>query len=240
MARMIYLGDDVTLPGTGYPPLAAFQVPYPANLKGAFFLGNGETIGLRNWAGGADAVPIGSPAWGGSFATLSQDGYLQTDIDETLAMSLFVVARETTTQGVGYIGNYQGGSNIGVTLYTSANASVIQANAGRSGGASGSVGITSDTAAWGAYGLTVPASGAMTLHNFTTGGKAASSATGAREVNGVGKLRIGRLLSPSHVGPVNMALALVYDRALSDAEAGVVAAFSRDYAVGRGIALNLA
>ncbi|WP_108500537.1 hypothetical protein [Paracoccus indicus] len=239
MARMIYLGDDVTLPGTGYPPLAAFQVPYPANLKGAFFLGNGEKIGLRNWAGGADAVPVGSPAWGGNFATLSQDGYLQTDIDETLAMSLFVVTRETSSDPVGFIGTYGGGTTRGISLYAGSGATSMTASIGRVGGG-GSVGVTSNTTSWGVYSLQVPSTGAATLKNHTTGNANNSAGTEDRVANGAGLIRLGRLYDSGFIGQSDMALALIYDRALSDAEAGVVAAFSRDYAVGRGIALNLA
>lgn len=240
MGRMLYLGDDVTLPGSGYPPLAAFQIPYPASLNGAFFLGNGEGIGLRNWAGGADAVPVGSPAWGSSFVTLSQDGYLQTDINETLAMSLFIVGRETTANSVGWIGNYLSGGAFGVSMYTGSGGTSMQANVGRAGGTGGSVSVTSNTAQWGVYSLQIPATGAAMLRNHTSGTGNLTTATANREINGAGPLRIGRLPSPSYGGANDQVIALVYNRALSDAETRIVAAFCRDYANSRGVPVAVA
>lgn len=240
MARMLYLGDDVTLPGTGYPPLAAFQTPFPSSLRGAFFLGNGKDIAVRNWAGGDDATIVGDPIFSDSHARFSGDGYLQTAVAETLAASIFVVGREDVADATGWVGNFQGGANIGLALYTQGASSSIQSNVGRAGGTGGSLGVTSDTTAWNIYGLTVPATGPHTLRNFATGGKPLSNATADRELNGVGPLRIGRLLSPSHIGSVNIAAVLIYNRALNDGEADTVAEFLQAYAAGRGINIDLA
>lgn len=240
MARMLYLGDDVTLPGDGYPPLAAFQIPFADDLLGAFFLGGGGKIGLRDWAGNADPEAVGYPTFGEGFATLSEDGYLQTDIDEPLELTYVVVGREVSASGVGWIGNFVGGANIGVSLYSQPGGTTMQANAGRVGGVGGSVSVTSDTEDWGIYSLSVPSTGAMAIRNWTTGNGGMSSATAAREINGGGPLRIGRLYSPAHVGEADMAVVLVYDIALDDTQAAIVAAFCRDYAASRGITVGLA
>ena len=240
MARMFYLGDDVTLPGTGYPPLAAFQIPFADSLAGAFLLGNGEELADKGWAGGADADIVGSPVFGASFAALSGTAYLDTKIPETLEMTLFVVGRETSAASVGWIGNYLSGAAFGVSMYTGSSAASIQANVGRAGGTGGSVSVTSDTTQWGIYSLQVPSTGAARLRNHTGGASNTTSATADREINGAGPIRIGRCYAPSMIGENQQVIALVYNRALTDAETLTVAAFCRDYAASRGITVGLA
>lgn len=239
MGHLFYLGDDVTLPGTAHPPLAAFQIPFADDLAGAFFLGNGEAIARTNWSGGDAPELIGSPAFG-SFATLSGGGYLQTAIPEALAMTIFVVGRETTADTVGWIGNYLSGAALGVSMYTGSGGTSMQANVGRVGGTGGSVSVTSNTADWGIYSLQIPATGASRLRNHTSGNASLTTATADREINGAGPLRVGRCYSATMIGANDQVIALVYNRALSDAETLIVAEFCRDYAVSRGIALSLA
>lgn len=233
MTRAFDIGP-ADLPGTGYLPMAAFQIPVISGLKGAFLFGSGLDVASLNWAaGGNDAAVIGSPTVGNGFLTFDLNAYLQTDIAETAAQTFVIVARRPADAAVGYIGNYGGSVAWGVSLYSSAGTSLMNSTSSR-GGAAGGIGVSGTVADFGLYALTVPATGQSRIDDLTEG-TANLAASGSRTINGGGAHRIGRVYSGTFAGQTDQVLAMIYDRALSDAERLAVADWARIYAASVGI-----
>lgn len=234
MSRILDI--KAAVPAAGYPPLAAFTCPVTAGLRGSYFMGNGLSLAHRNWArGGSDGVIVGSPLERDGYLTFTgPDGYLQTDVPETIEQTLLVIARRPVDGSVSYIGNYGGGTVYGVTLYSSPGAAALMNSTSLRDTGAGGIGVAGTVTDWGLYVLTVPAVGRTRIDDATED-KANLAATGTRVVSGPGPYRVGWAYTPSFAGQCGIAQAAIWDRALSDAERVQVIAWARSYAAGRGL-----
>ncbi|QFQ88276.1 hypothetical protein F8A10_12225 [Paracoccus kondratievae] len=226
---------NVSLPGSGYPPLGAFSIPYADRLGGAFFLGYGREVAAVNWGADTEVSIIGNPNFQNGYAALDGANYIETGVEETIASTLFLVFRETSDSAVGAFGNYGGPSTIGTSLYVSAGSTVMSVNTGRIGGTGGSASVTSDTSGWGIYSASIPATGQARLRNHVTGNVSVAGAATDRELNGAGPLRIGALYSASFPGASRVFAALQYRTNLSDEETLVVGIHLRQMAEAAGL-----
>ncbi|RJE81269.1 hypothetical protein [Paracoccus sp. JM45] len=235
MAQMLYLGDDVTLPGNIYPPFSAFQIPARSGLQSALFLGSGLTSQFG--AGGPPSV-VGSPTVNANNYQMNGSNYLSEATPETLAMSMLVIARKVTaSDAVGFVGNTPGGSSAptGVAIYSGASTGLVQLQSSRVGTPAGqTTQVTASTTEWGMYLASIPATGSNTLYNLTTGTSNNSPASEARELNS-GTIRVGNIPHATYAGSSRIALSMIWNRALSAAEAGTVGAWARTYAAAIGI-----
>lgn len=239
MAVMNYLNQGAArYPAGRVAHRLMFEIPVTDGLVGAFFFGHGLEMATENWApGGVDraGVLVGTPVAGVGYVEFSGGNFLQTQEDETAAMTLIAVGKRKASNVTGaFIGNYLSSTAIGIGLY--AQASGPQGNAGRVSG-SGSVSASGALDQLGAYALTVPATGAMTLHSLTTGGGNASTATADRVVSTNGKLRVGWMYSTGFVGPMQMNSAFIFNRVLTVAERGLMHEFVKKYAALSGFAV---
>lgn len=234
--NVLNIGDDVVLPSGSYLPLSAFKIPVLAGLEGCFMLGQGRALAAKNYAPGKpDGSVVGVIADTAGYLRLGPSGYIQTDIDETLAMSYILIGRETSADGAAFIGNFGGGAAYGVSLYAGSGATSLTLNAGRTSG-SGSVGVTSNTAAWGMYSARVPSSGAATLRNLTSAGANNSVNTDARQISGGGKIRIGNFYS-GFGGQVDVVLAMILSRYITTEDESALADWGRGYGAGLGFSV---
>lgn len=235
MGYAINLGD-VTLGGTGYLPLAAFDIPVRDDLEAAFYLGHGAAVGVMNFAGEKAGAIVGSPVWADGYAEFVTANYLQTDVDEETAMTLIAVAkRKVTGNGTAIIGNYLSSTDVGIALYVASGNSKIIANADRAGGG-GTVTANGDMDTWELVSLVVPATGAMTINNHTAATTANSAATDDRAVTGSGKLRLGSFPAASGFpGTIQVCAAAIFSRPLTSPELSEMAENLRGYASSVGI-----
>lgn len=229
------LGNFTPIPSL--PPMAGFSIPVRSGLTSARLLGNGLEVAKFEFATGNYTEGVHGPITEQSGSLLFGDGaYIDSGVAETLAMTIVIACKESVANSVAFVGNYAGGSNVGVSMYTNASSTVMSANVGRvEGGGSSSVG--SDTAAWGCYALQVPATGAHTLRNLTAGNANSSVATGDRVLNGGGNIRIGGAVSAFPKGGAEINSVLLYNRALTLTEINKLAVWMREYAASCGIAV---
>lgn len=228
---------DVTLPGDGYPPLAAFQIPVTSGLVSALFLGDGASLIADDFAPGAGAADIlGSPVSSAGYTALSGSSYVLPEACETDAMTLLVIAKKgNAAEAAGFIGNISTATSGGVGIYSAAGASSVSATAVRAGSPPGTTVTAAATPdAWGMYALSVPSSGALTFYNLTTGGVGTSVAAGPRVSNGT-RIRVGTVAHSGYGGATDLVLSLVYNRALSTAEMTALSTWARSYAAGLGL-----
>lgn len=234
MSNALNLGN-IILPGDGYPSLFGFQIPVVSGLEGAFLLGDGEAMLGKNYAPGkSDGVVIGTPTANSGYAAMSGSGYIDTGISETDALTLFAVLRDssgTVDMAPGVIGNYVSG-NSGASLYMGAD--YIRSGLARTGTTDGvSTGINpaifSLVSARGATGI------ATRVKNWTAGSENSGTAITDRALNTAQTLKIGELPNASFAGPIDIGLAMIYSRVLTDVEMDQMAAWARSYCAAKGI-----
>lgn len=218
------------------PPRAAFEVPVKDGLRGAFFLAHGVENAKKNWApGGADhpASFIADPVVGPNYIQMTMATVLQTDIDESVAMSLLVIGRRTAGDPAAFVGNYGGGLAPGIDIF--GGATYVQGGAARVTTGNATMALASDPTAWSALSLIAPATGTMAMKNFLTDVTGTSSQSDNRVVNGPGPIRIGGAYT-GLAGTSQIAAAFVYDRALNAIERDTMGAYMLDYMSDIGLA----
>ncbi len=233
IVRALKIGDtDIA----GAPPVEAFAIPVQTGLLGAFFLGEGVDTGIRNWAGDDIAVVSGSPTWADGYCSFSGGGRIITNVAETLAMTLVLVARRTDDAvATGFLGNYSGTAPAnGVSLRAVAGNNYLQGSSARVGSPSGT---TAQNPAlidsWTAAVFTTPESGASTNTDAVSGASGLSASEADRIINGLGNMQIGAV--GSLIGDCDVAMVLMYNRALSAGEVSDIGAFAIGYAERRGL-----
>ncbi|MBK4216139.1 hypothetical protein JJJ17_09395 [Paracoccus caeni] len=217
--RVLDIGN-IALPGTGYPPLAAFKIPFRPQLAGAFFLGSGREVGLTDWSGKTSgAVAVGSPLWEEGYAELSGANYLQTGVPETTFMTLVACVRSLTNSESAFIGGWGGPGNAGVALVRFATNDRIAGLAGLSNDTHQTVNANGPIMnQWAICSLKVGGSN-IWIENHSSGqtsGVIDYPAGLSRKISAnAHPLRLGRGYTPSYVNPVQINSALMYNASLT-------------------------
>lgn len=221
--NLLNIGDEVALPGGGYPPVEAFEIPVLSGLKGAYFLNGGAKLARRNFApGGRDAQIVGPVTEGTNYLVMPAGSYIDTGIPETAACSFMILCKKPTLgTKAGLIGTYNGGVSVGASLYCDAGVTNPQAAIEKVDGQD-STGTAGNLLNWGLIGVTVPATGAAKTYNFTAGNSTVSSNTAARAVTSTETVLIGGLPAAAFRDTLYVGFALIYEGQLSDAEVALL------------------
>lgn len=226
------------LPAGNYMPLSAFSCPVPAGLVGAWFMANGLEIARTNVVTGADAWMQGDVSVVDGAARIGDRAFMDTGLPETQAASVLLICRKSVPTGsIGFFGNYLGGFSSGLGLFSSAGGSgTISVSVQKTTGQI-TAGIGADLLNWAMVAVSVPATGQVRVHNLTAGTAGNHADAEARAAPNASSMWIGGF--PSEGGSfrdsADLALALYWNRNLSDAEIGDVGAWARAYAASRGI-----
>lgn len=230
---------NVTLPGKGYLPMSAFNIPDTVGLDGCWLFGEGVDLAPKNYAPGKpDASLVGSIVDGTGYVRLPNLSYLQTEVAETAEMTYLIIARKspTVTGQVAFIGNFSSNTEVGVSIYSGTGLTAVSANVGRDNADPSSTQIASDPSDWGLYTLEVPPpDGNMRLRNFTNGATSASTNVGNRLIAGGGKIRIGRLYASGYADSIDVAVAMSFSRYISLEDMTETRNWARAYAAQFGI-----
>ncbi|TCQ28274.1 hypothetical protein [Rhizobium sp. PP-CC-3G-465] len=225
------IGGDA-FPSKGYPPLSVFKVPVVSGLTGCFVFSGGPKIALTNWAGGPDATLYG--------ALEDHDGYctvvdvIDTHIPETPAMTFFALFRTIVGPGnSGVMGTFAGGENEGISLFAYSGSPLLNALVEKAGGAD-TINVNMEHGVWTIASLTSPATGATVERNHTLGTQATSTNTGASKTTGSEKVHIGGLPVVFRA-PIDLALAVIFNRALTTGETTAMEAWAREHAEAFGL-----
>lgn len=235
-SSVLRLGGN-PLPGLGYPPLAAFNIPATDGLTGAFFFNSGADIAAKNFAGGEDAVFVGAPIEHEGYMGLSGpgygSGYLQTDIAETAEGTQFVIAQREGALSCGLLGTYLSNTDPGVGIYGQSE-DYWKYVVGKAGPVADQMSLTGDINNWAMLEASQPATGNQSITNHTTGATNTAATNTARLVS-PRTFRIGRLWASGFVGPVNVACALFYNRQWLPEERAAMISWARQFATDNGI-----
>lgn len=222
---------DLPISSIGLRPTAAHSLPEIPGLRGAYFMGAGERLALTNLVDrGSVPVKVGNPGWENGYAVLSRVNHIDTGISETAAMTMIVASRRPTANNVGYIGNYINDDLRGVGIYSLGSQQTVIGMADRGSVGALSVSVAAVTASWGLYSASIPASGAMTMRNHTSGDETVGSQTIPRVVETAGNILIGCLNTNTFGTTVHIAAALVFNRVLSTSELASAVAWVREAA----------
>lgn len=225
---------------------ADFVAPVESGLLGWWYLGDTVADTQHDRAGLADATLVGSPAITQGF--VSFNGYasgqwLQTNVAETAAFTILVVARSSDTFAANstrpmFTSNYgadagNGGSLLGAGIYISAGTppgGTVRLHGGQNNGGTLQVEISStfavtDVQAWNFYAGRMESVGTnpavadnpRKLYDKTTAQTGTSNAY-PRVVHSINKMRIGAAGNSTFGGKCDVAFAAYYNRALADAE----------------------
>lgn len=225
-----------TLPNLAYPPIEAFNVPVTSGLTGVFFCGDGPNAAGVNWATGNPVSVIGSPAWSDGFATFGGGAYLSLNISEAIEMSaLIVVKRNNPALNAGYLGNWGTSPMGGFAFFSQTGDADLQGVASRTGVPNSTFRVDTNTIDdWTLGAVIIPNSATGRIYNETAGIDSSTAAT-SRALGSSTNLFLGTLPDAGYAGGNSIAMALVFNRAISVPEKNTLAAWARDYAARRGI-----
>lgn len=215
-------------------------------LVGEYIFGGNLVASKYNGANpGVPMGVVGTPTYAANYVTLAQTNWFDTYILDAADLTMMVIADASST-GASYIGNFAGGNNVdSVLLYK--NVSSFSAQSSANDGSAQVVGsAASVTGANSTFrGLSMRTMGTsdyqIKLDQFYNGARAGgSSQTNAgktREVQTTPALAIGSSRGAGPFpGPVNIAAALVWHRALTDAELLAAYLGARSVMASRGVA----
>ncbi len=220
----------------GALPIIGLQIPVTEGLVAAHLLGSGADTASVNFApGSSETRIIGVPTFANGYAELDSNAYLQTDVSETAAMTLFAFAkRKVPATNARFISNYLSSASAGVSLGVNSSAASVVAIVARTGAGFNTATTSDADSSW------VAASAAITANDATTTRKSYpapasgnASAIGARTVNGGGKMRIGSGYAVASIS--QMSSALIFQRDLSAAEITSLTAWAQQYAAECGL-----
>lgn len=236
MSNAFNIGE-VVLPGDFYPSIFGFTVPVRDGLEGAYLFGDGVTQIPKNYAQDKpDATVVGALSVGAGYATFNETGYLDTGITETADMTVITVARDSTGSAdpaPGLIGNFidatRGGLAISTNGATGYRATEVKDSTLRS------IPILAAQENFTIQALRARNLKTSSLKNLTSGDETIGSSTAARTVYSAGTIWIGRIPNTGFKGFNDQVAALIFSRALTDAELDLVAAWLRGYCASKGI-----
>lgn len=224
-----------------------YAAPVRRALEGVFFLNTGLEKAAHNYAPAkTKGTVIGAPVPVVAATKFkSMANYILTDITETDAMTIFVLARseldgtDQSNRAV-LISNYDTTVNppgLGIYVQNTNRMSAFGsfgADAASNVVVASSVNSTKVVTDWNLYAAIIQPGG-VTLRNLTTGQSGTVANAAARRKNPA-KLRIGSSAT-SYTGFCDIALAQIHSAALTEAEILATAADLKAYAARRGINL---
>ncbi|MDA5495395.1 hypothetical protein PGS50_19355 [Yersinia intermedia] len=244
------MGVELISVGSVAPWYTKVSPPVIRGLEGWFcFDTDISRIAFNRAPGKSDAVIVGLPEVNGSFTRFkSLSNYLNTNIPESVEMTVFIVGKSPVAIGEPsvpanhvphpmYFGNYPGG-NSSVSGYTTYGCGMFndgparlamtasRISSGTGSATSAQASITTDNPT--AWGLRVARFGEMTktrVQNLTTGAFGEYAATTQR-LPSVNPLRIGGAYS-TFSGEVDISQIVIYSAALTDEEIAAVASLMR-------------
>lgn len=202
-------------------PAVVFTFPQTTGLVGAYIFTAGADFAAINLIENGPAPTIvGTVDLSPGYAVMSKDvGHLNTNIPETLEMTLFVVAKRAAAANTGFIGNFRDAANQGVGLYSLGAGQNVTGVSDRGATTGLSVNLPGLPDAWALYSVTVPATGGLTVRDHTAGTDITGTQTAAHVVESIGTIRIGALDPATTFGGVaHVAGGAVAPRVLTDAE----------------------
>ncbi|WP_118138550.1 hypothetical protein [Oceanicella sp. SM1341] len=238
-SNVFNIGNDVVLPGSGYPSLAAFTIPVTAGLVGAFFLGDGLAMATKNWAaGGADASVVGAPVEVAGGLQMDSANHLELPIPESLNATVVLCARVPQANGAALFGNSTGAANPGLAVYAGAAASNASFVVGKAGNTRTFAPLTGNDIANGStLAIRVPATGACKTYDYEAGLSEVAGNADARELNGLGNYRLGAIPGAGFNEPGFVNSLFVFNQAKSDTQIAALMKHLHDYAVSVGFAV---
>lgn len=248
MSNALNLGK-IVLPGDNYPSIHGFSIPVTSGLEGAYLFGDGLGQVARNYAPGkAQASMVGAPVAYSGYCNFGADGYIDTGIAETADMTLITVCRDSTGSlsdpVPGYIGNNSSITGGGVAIFGGATenqlrGSNVKINTAVTPAAPGVefLQVAGNPFAFTGQVLRARNAAPSSFENASTGAKLFSTGSGVRVVEKTYPILIGRIPSNTFKGLNDQVAALVYSRALSDAELDQVMAWLRSYCVSKGVSI---
>lgn len=247
MSNALNLGN-IVLPGDNYPSIFGFNIPVTSGLEGAYLFGDGSGQVARNYAPGkANAAIVGTLApVGAGFATFSDAGYINTGISETAEMTLITVSRDSTGTAdpiPGYIGNNFSVAGGGTTIIsgspTTLRGSCVKINATLTPPAADVefISAAGNPATFTAQSFRAKNAAPSLMNNLSTGLQVVSTNSGVRVLETNYPIWIGRIPSNSFKGFNDQVAALVFSRALGDAELALLMTWLRGYCASKGIAI---
>ncbi|WP_313335785.1 hypothetical protein [Sphingobium yanoikuyae] len=235
-SSVLRLGGD-PLPGLGYLPLSACNIPVTDGLVGAHFFNMGADMAIKNFAGGDDAVFVGAPIEHEGYMGLSGPGYgagyLQTNILETAAGNQLLIARRPGDLSCGMFGTYAGNTDAGIGVYGQTE-DYWKYVVGKQPDTAEQMTISGDINSWAILETSQPATGFQSIRNHTTGSSNTAIYNTNRDVSGR-TYRIGRLYGSGFIGPVDIACALFFDRQWLDEERAAMVLWARQFAADNDI-----
>lgn len=204
------------------------------------YITNGSATKLtRNFASGtAEGVVGGVPVVSAASTRFTgQSNYLDTQIDDTAAMTVFAIfKRPVGWSGDAMVMSNNGVGSVGVNFWLTA-AGTTSFGAARDNGsgsqtaASTVITLPSPTD----WNLCIGEAGAVNKITSVTSSLTSSSATATARITNAGKLRIGSSYSASHTGSVDLMIAVVIPRVLTTLETSSVIAQLQAYALKHGV-----
>jgi hypothetical protein len=221
-----------------------YSPPVKRGLEGIFFTNTSLEKCGRNYA--PDKLPgivIGAPKTFAGYASLvGMTSYIQTQINETIDLTMLVIGRCTVVPGNAdttpmLCGSYDAIAPAGVSIYSGAVDRVTGTAAFGDDDASStnsSAIVTPITlGAWGLYSVAVSNAG-ITARSHTGNVVITRAATKLRRPSGR-KIRIGSGYTTAQKGPVDIAMFQHYSVVLTDDELTKTVADMRAYALRKGI-----
>lgn len=238
MSNALNLGS-IVLPGDNYPSIHGFNIPVTSGLEGAFLFGDGVAQMGRNYAPGKpDATVVGAPVSGAGFGVFNEFGYLNTGISETAEMTIITVCRDSSglvDPKPGFIGNHLDVPLGGVAIFTATETLFRGQNVKNNLSDYCSVSANGTVATFTPLAFRVKNNATSLLTNLTSGAAAGSASSGARTVDSANKILVGRIPSEGFKGLNDQVAALIYSRAITDAELTSMTVWLRKYCASHGI-----
>lgn len=222
----------------------------PFSMNGLVYAGiYGRGSVSKNYApGGIDAVVFGAPVVSDHFALLSEFDYLDTNIPTSKAATLIAVVKKTASADRQFIISSYAGSNYGKSLLIDPPNARLTGYSHYKGNNSAGAPVNTAIGSW--YPMS-DADGrpALVFHRDTgqqlslgdmTGNKVVNTQTpgdATAYVDPTLKFKIGHSNSNYKSSPTSIAAAMIYDRALSDAELEGVYQYFKAYFSRRGISI---
>ena len=237
MSNALNLGS-IVLPGDGYPSIFAFQLPVLTGLEGAYFFGDGLSLINKNYAPGkANATIKGAPVLGANGGVeFSLNNYLDTGIADVPNLTVLSVFRETLGTGsanaCGIIGNNLSLATGGIGVYRNAIGTTVSCTTIKGGALENAV-ATIVPGGYTAIALRAKDSAVSVSNNLTLGTTFTGALSGARTLTPQPML-IGRLPNASFSTVHEQLMALVFSRAISDAELDLLSAWMKKYCASKG------
>jgi hypothetical protein len=232
MANALNLGD-IVLPGSGFPDFDTFSIPVWGGLAGAFLFKKGLSAENKVPDSVAAAI-VGTPTSGAGFASFTGTSYLQTEIPDGSEMTIIVGCRNVSGP-VAYAGNYMGATLGGQTIFSGALKTGISVNGARGAGADGQAALTELPVGWGCYAARIPAVGKNEVHDMFRGTKVLSAGSGNHIISAE-KIRVGSAKTAGfEAGACDLSFALIYNRAVSDAELTSIRDWAHGYMKDSGL-----